>query len=88
MLSEADPTLRIEARATRGSAEFCHCWRPAMVLSGTIAALWGGGVGRPGFTEVDAAPGGARCIVPDAGQISLIQARHPFLRPMPPCLYY
>lgn len=55
---------------------------PAMVLSGTVAALWGGGIGWPGFTEVAAAPEGARFIVPDAGQISRIQARHPFLRPM------
>lgn len=55
---------------------------PAMVLSGTVAALWGGGIGWPGFTEVAAAPDGARFIVPDAGQISRIQARHPFLRPM------
>jgi TRAP transporter TAXI family solute receptor len=55
---------------------------PTMVLSGKVAALWGGGIGWPGFTEVAAAPDGARFIVPDAGQISRIQARHPFLRPM------
>src|SRR5439155_787018 len=39
---------------------------PAMVLDGRVAALWGGGVGWPGFTAVAKAPGGARFIVPDA----------------------
>ena len=39
---------------------------PAMVQDGRVAALWGGGVGWPGFTAVAKAPGGARFIVPDA----------------------
>jgi TRAP transporter TAXI family solute receptor len=53
---------------------------PAMVLDGRVAALWGGGVGWPGFAAVAGAPGGARFITPDAGEIRRILARHPFLR--------
>src|SRR6266700_3040829 len=37
-----------------------------MVLDGRAAALWGGGVGWPGFVEVSNAPGGASFITPDA----------------------
>jgi TRAP transporter TAXI family solute receptor len=53
---------------------------PAMVLDGTAAALWGGGVGWPGFTAVAGGPAGARFIVPDAEGIRRIQAKHPFLK--------
>src|SRR5256886_5930319 len=35
---------------------------PAMVQDGRVAALWGGGVGWPGFTAVAEAPRGARFI--------------------------
>src|SRR6267143_475256 len=37
---------------------------PAMVLDGRVAALWGAGIGWPGFTAVATSPGGARFIVP------------------------
>jgi len=53
---------------------------PAMVEDGRVAALWGGGLGWPGFTAVAKAPAGARFIVPDADGIKRIQARHPFLK--------
>lgn len=53
---------------------------PAMVADGRVAALWGGGIGWPGFTTVAKAPGGARFIVPSAEEIARIQARHPFLK--------
>ena len=53
---------------------------PQMVLDGRAAALWGGGVGWPGFTAVARGPAGARFIVPDAEGIRRIRARHPFLR--------
>ncbi len=53
---------------------------PEMVLGGTAAALWGGGAGWPGFVAVAKGPAGARFIVPDAGQIARIQAKHPFLK--------
>src|SRR6266853_2455719 len=39
---------------------------PAMVLDGRVAALWGAGIGWPGFTAMAASPGGARFIAPDA----------------------
>lgn len=52
---------------------------PAMVQDGRVAALWGGGLGWPGFMTVAKAPGGARFIVPDAAGIKKIQGMHPFL---------
>jgi len=55
---------------------------PVMVQDGRVAALWGGGVGWPGFTAVASAPGGARFIVPDADGLRRIQAKHPFLKPL------
>jgi TRAP transporter TAXI family solute receptor len=55
---------------------------PAMVLDGRVAALWGGGLGWPGFTAVAGAPGGARFIAPDAADIQRILAKHNFLKAM------
>ena len=55
---------------------------PAMVLDGRVTALWGGGIGWPGFTTMANAPGGARFIVPDAAGITRILAKHTFLRPL------
>jgi hypothetical protein len=55
---------------------------PRLVIEGKVAALWGGGIGWPGFTALAADPGGARFIVPDAAEIARIRARHPFLRTM------
>ncbi len=55
---------------------------PKMVMDGTAAALWGGGTGWPGFTAVAQGPAGARFVVPDAGGIRRILAKHPFLKPM------
>jgi uncharacterized protein len=55
---------------------------PAMVLDGRVAALWGGGIGWPGFTAIASSPGGARFIVPDADEIARIRAKHTFLKPL------
>jgi hypothetical protein len=55
---------------------------PAMVMDGRVVALWGGGIGWPGFAAVARGPAGARFIVPDADGIRRIQAKHPFLRTM------
>jgi len=55
---------------------------PAMVLEGRIAALWGGGIGWPGFTAIAESPAGARFIVPSALEIARIRAKHPFLKPL------
>jgi TRAP transporter TAXI family solute receptor len=55
---------------------------PAMVLDGRAAALWGAGIGWPGFTALATSPGGARFIAPDASEIAQIKARHSFLKPL------
>jgi uncharacterized protein len=55
---------------------------PAMVQDGRAAALWGAGIGWPGFTAVAASPGSARFIAPDADEIARIRARHSFLKPL------
>jgi TRAP transporter TAXI family solute receptor len=53
---------------------------PALVIGGEAEALWGGGVGWPGFVAVSNGPAGGRFIVPDAGEIARIRAKHPFLK--------
>jgi TRAP transporter TAXI family solute receptor len=51
---------------------------PVMVLDGRAAALWGGGIGWPGFNAVASA--GGRFLAPDADGIRRIQAKHTFLK--------
>lgn len=53
---------------------------PAMVLDGRVAALWGGGIGWPGFVAVSKAPQGGRFIAPSADEIERITARHSFVK--------
>ncbi|HKH00816.1 MAG TPA: TAXI family TRAP transporter solute-binding subunit [Bradyrhizobium sp.] len=55
---------------------------PEMVLDGRVAALWGAGIGWPGFTAVAASPPGARFIAPDADEIGRIRAKHTYLKPL------
>jgi len=55
---------------------------PKMLQDGWASALWGGGIGWPGFVAVARAPKGARFIAPDAEEIRRIQAKHPFLKTM------
>jgi uncharacterized protein len=55
---------------------------PAMVLDGRVAALWGAGIGWPGFAAVAGSPGGGRFIAPDAEEIARIRAKHSFLKPL------
>ena len=55
---------------------------PTMVQDGRAAALWGAGIGWPGFATMAAAPGGARFIAPDASEIARIRAKHTFLKPL------
>jgi TRAP transporter TAXI family solute receptor len=55
---------------------------PAMVLDGRVAALWGAGIGWPGFKTMSDSPGGARFIAPDADEIARIRAKHAFLKPL------
>ena len=55
---------------------------PAMVLDGRVAALWGGGVGWPGFEAVAKGPAGARFIAPNANEVKLITTKHSFIKPL------
>src|ERR1700710_1603853 len=55
---------------------------PAMVLDGRAAALWGAGIGWPGFKAMSESPGGARFIAPNADEITRIKAKHKFLKPL------
>src|SRR5258705_7296948 len=54
---------------------------PAMVQDGRAAALWGGGIGWPGFETMAKSPGGARFIAPSDREIDRILAKHRFLKP-------
>ncbi len=55
---------------------------PPMAQDGRVAALWGGGVGWPGFMAMAKAPSGARFIAPDADEVRRILAKHSFLKPL------
>jgi TRAP transporter TAXI family solute receptor len=55
---------------------------PAMVQDGRVAALWGAGLGWPGFRTMSESPGGARFIAPTAAEIVQIRAKYNFLKPM------
>ncbi|NJD86417.1 MAG: TAXI family TRAP transporter solute-binding subunit [Betaproteobacteria bacterium] len=55
---------------------------PAMVEDGRVAALWGAGVGWPGFSAVAKSAGGARFIVPDEAEAARILAKHALLKPL------
>jgi TRAP transporter TAXI family solute receptor len=55
---------------------------PAMVLDGRADALWGGGIGWPGFVTMGNAAGGARFIAPSDREIDRILAKHRFLKPV------
>ncbi|WFU39513.1 TAXI family TRAP transporter solute-binding subunit [Bradyrhizobium sp. CB82] len=55
---------------------------PAMVEDGRVAALWGAGIGWPGFAAVASSPSGARFIAPSAEEIARIRAKHSFLKPL------
>jgi TRAP transporter TAXI family solute receptor len=55
---------------------------PAMVEDGRVAALWGAGIGWPGFKAVAQSPGGARFIAPNEEEIARIRSTHAFLKPL------
>lgn len=51
---------------------------PAMVLDGRAVALWGAGIGWPGFTAMSKA--GGRFIAPNEDEIAAILAKNPALK--------
>jgi len=53
---------------------------PAMVNDGRAAALWGGGLGWPGFVAVAKSPAGVRFIAPTSDEINSILTKYAFLR--------
>ena len=55
---------------------------PEMVLDGRVAALWGAGIGYPGFTTLAKSPGGVRFIAPTTDEIARMRAKHAFLKAM------
>ena len=52
----------------------------AMVQDGRAAALWGGGIGWPGFVNMAKSPGGARFVVPNEAETARILSKHGFLK--------
>jgi uncharacterized protein len=55
---------------------------PEMVLDGRAEAIWGAGVGYPGFMELAKSAPGVRFIAPTAEEIARMRAKHAFLKPM------
>ena len=53
---------------------------PKMVADGRVAALWGGGIGWPGFTAVMKA--GGRFIGLTSDEVARVTAKHNFLKPI------
>ncbi|WP_407156123.1 TAXI family TRAP transporter solute-binding subunit [Bradyrhizobium sp. STM 3557] len=53
---------------------------PAMVQDGRAAALWGAGIGWPGFEAMAKSSSGARFIAPSADEIAQVLAKHSFLK--------
>lgn len=52
---------------------------PRMVLAEEAEALWGAGIGWPGFVKVANGPGGGRFIPPSKEQVKKILEKHPHL---------
>lgn len=55
---------------------------PRLVLEGKAEALWGAGIGWPGFVKVANGPNGGRFIPPSSEQITQVLEKHPHLRKM------
>lgn len=53
---------------------------PPMVLDGSAAAMWGGGLGWPPFADISKGPAGARFIGPSDEENKRIMAKHSFLK--------
>lgn len=55
---------------------------PTLVIDGGAAALWGAGIGWPGFVKVADSEAGGRFIPPTEEQIESVLAKHPHLKRM------
>jgi TRAP transporter TAXI family solute receptor len=55
---------------------------PRLVLERKVEALWGAGIGWPGFVKIADSTEGARFIAPTGAQIKEIMAKHRHLKPM------
>src|SRR5260221_7010911 len=55
---------------------------PAMVLDGRVAALWGAGIGWPGFAAVAGSPRGARVLAARGGGMTGIPSKPSFFKPL------
>lgn len=55
---------------------------PRLVLEKEVVALWGAGIGWPGFVKVANSPAGARFIAPSPEQVKKILTKHSHLKPM------
>ena len=55
---------------------------PRLLLEGKVEALWGAGIGWPGFVRAADSASGARFIAPTGEQVEQILTRHPHLRAM------
>ncbi len=55
---------------------------PLLVLDKKVEALWGAGIGWPGFVKVSNGPAGSHFIAPTDMQITKILVKHPHLKRM------
>ena len=55
---------------------------PEMVLDGRADAIWGAGIGYPGFFDLAKGPSGVRFIAPSADEIAQMRAKYTLLKPM------
>jgi len=55
---------------------------PRLVLQGKAEALWGAGIGWPGFVKVSDSPAGGKFIPPSQEQVQQILKKHPHLQRM------
>ena len=55
---------------------------PRLVLEKQVEALWGAGIGWPGFVKVANGADGARFIAPSSAQVKQILKKHPHLKTM------
>lgn len=72
-----DPARDFEQVILKKAAE-----GPRLVLDKQVEALWGAGIGWPGFVAVSNGPAGGRFIAPSAEEIKQILLKHPHLKKM------